>query len=89
MDAALATAISTPFFAAYIAALSYAVVRVARSSALSPVGKTTWVIAILLVPLPAALVWGIVGPRPLDTAFTNPVPRAVMKGAKLTPADTA
>lgn len=66
MDAVLATAISAPILAAWVAALSYAMVRVARSAGLSPAGRAAWVIAILLAPVPAALVWGIVGPHPWD-----------------------
>ncbi|HYI32940.1 MAG TPA: hypothetical protein VEX88_05705 [Glaciibacter sp.] len=64
MDIALAVAVVVLIAAAYLFAVSFAIVTVAHEADLSDAEKLIWAAAIILVPLLAAVAWRVAGPRP-------------------------
>lgn len=65
-DVAMAIAVGVLAGGAYLAALAFAVVQIVRSSDLGEVGKALWTVAVVCLPLVAAITWFVAGPRPFD-----------------------
>jgi Phospholipase_D-nuclease N-terminal len=63
MDFAVAVTIVVPIAAVYVFALCFAVVTVARTTALSDTEKLIWAVAIFVVPVFAAVAWYFAAPR--------------------------
>ena len=69
-DLVLAVAVAGAAGAAYLAAVAYAVVSVLRSPELEFLGRALWVAALVCVPLLAAIVWFVAGPRPFGAGLS-------------------
>jgi len=53
-----------PVAAVWMAAIVFALATVARERSLSTTERRIWIGAVLVAPLPAALVWFALGPHP-------------------------
>lgn len=71
--ASLAVALASVVAVLYIAAIAYAIVRIARTRDLSEVEKALWMIGVVFSPLLGALVWYFAGPHPFGLRLTPKV----------------
>ncbi|PWC06276.1 PLDc N-terminal domain-containing protein [Mycetocola zhujimingii] len=58
--------------AAYLAALAYGVVQIARTRDLSRGERNLWIVGFLVFPLIASLVWFFAGPHPWGLRWGTP-----------------
>lgn len=57
---------------AFVAAIVYAIVQIARTEQLADVEKIVWIVAVLCAPVIGAAVWYFAGPHPLGLRLTRP-----------------
>ncbi|UAJ80892.1 PLDc N-terminal domain-containing protein [Leifsonia sp. ZF2019] len=55
----------------YLAALAYAVMRIAKTEQLSPMERIIWIAAVIAFPLAGPIVWFLLGPRPLGVGVPH------------------
>lgn len=59
----------------YVAAIVFAIVQISRTSALNPIEKLIWIVAVICVPLIGSVIWLAAGPHPFGLRFGPSEPR--------------